>query len=244
MQLQYSIINFNETTDYICDTYQYWIVIYGACDISSNLENFTLVSHDLLELPAGSRLHTVPKPSVSVGCIRLTDFVATNKKIHYLSATDTELQCKVFFFALDMSGLHHPHISDIMGHINQLMFDSLLPVNLIKQSVTPAVYELIEDINENYLNSYYDLAEAIEHTGYSKSHFRKLFRNETGLPPLEFLNDRRLEHAKKIMRQQTEITIKEIAQRSGFSDAYYFSRIFKKKENMTPTEYIEIIKKD
>ena len=243
MQLQYSIINFDKTEDYFCEDYQYWIVLYGAFDISFGQDLFSLVSHDFLEIPVTSRLHIIPKASASIGCIKLTDFVTTNTQIKHLSAKDTELLRKVFFFALDLSGLHHPHISAIMGHINQLMLEFLLSMNLVKQSISPAVYALLEDINTNYPDCSYDLAEMIENSGYSKNYFRKLFKNEVGVPPLEFLNNRRLEHAKKLMWQQRDkMTIREIAHQSGFSDAYYFSRIFKKREHMTPTEYMAQIK--
>ena len=79
----------------------------------------------------------------------------------------------------------------------------------------------------------------IGQTGYTVNHFRKLFRDEVGLPPLEYMNNRRLDYAKELFRLwKDRLSIAEVAHTCGFRDEYYFSHYFKKHEGKTPGQYI------
>jgi AraC-like DNA-binding protein len=77
------------------------------------------------------------------------------------------------------------------------------------------------------------LARAIE---VSEVYLRGLFRSLTGVPPLEFLQRRRIERACDILRSSDE-SIKSIAWSVGFTDVPYFYRVFKKWMRTTPASY-------
>jgi AraC-like DNA-binding protein len=70
--------------------------------------------------------------------------------------------------------------------------------------------------------------------GYSK--FRKLFKEETGISPHQYYLNLRINRAKALL-QSTELNVNEVAFQSGFESEYYFSKFFKKKVNLSPTEY-------
>ncbi|MCO5236835.1 MAG: AraC family transcriptional regulator [Chitinophagaceae bacterium] len=70
--------------------------------------------------------------------------------------------------------------------------------------------------------------------GYSK--FRKLFKEETGISPHQYYLNLRINRA-KLLLQTTELNINEIAYHSGFESEYYFSKFFKKKVSLSPTEF-------
>lgn len=70
--------------------------------------------------------------------------------------------------------------------------------------------------------------------GYSK--FRKLFKEETGASPHQYYLNLRINRAKSLL-QTTELNINEVAFQSGFESEYYFSKFFKKKINLSPTEF-------
>ncbi|WP_366183836.1 AraC family transcriptional regulator [Flavobacterium ovatum] len=59
----------------------------------------------------------------------------------------------------------------------------------------------------------------------------------TNLTPMKYLFIRRLEMAKKMMKEEHDFNISEIAYKCGFSSSQYFSTIFKKYEKCTPKEY-------
>ena len=72
----------------------------------------------------------------------------------------------------------------------------------------------------------------------SPYYFSKLFKEESGENFIEYLTKVRIAHAKELLKNP-ELSIKEICVMSGYSDPNYFSRIFKKQEDVTPSEYRE-----
>ncbi len=239
MNFNFSLINITENTNKFANlSYQYWIILSGKGMLTARNLSHPFYPHDLLELPVNVPFTIFCDSPVSVGCITISDFLVTNTLFHVHSAHSTELIRKTFFFALDVEGIPHPRHSAIMGSINQLMLESLMSLGLTTENNNPTIASVIQNIHEHFTDSQLNLTSIIEETGYSKSHFRKLFRNTVGCSPIEFINNLRIEHAKKLIwEQHPNLTIKEIAYQSGFSDAYYFSRLFKKLEHMTPTEY-------
>lgn len=78
-----------------------------------------------------------------------------------------------------------------------------------------------------------DLA-AIAHL--SASHFARVFKKETGKAPMEYVNQLRLECAKKMLLA-ADRSITEIAVSCGFGSPSYLSSCFQKEYRMTPSEY-------
>jgi AraC-like DNA-binding protein len=97
----------------------------------------------------------------------------------------------------------------------------------------------INELIVNFSNPRYNASRLSKNTNYTSDHFRRLFKNETGKTPTAYLIDLRMEHARKLLEKKDEISfsIKDIALLCGFSDPYYFSRLFKEKTGMSPTEY-------
>lgn len=97
-------------------------------------------------------------------------------------------------------------------------------------------------IRRNFADAGFDLAGEIEKTGYSPGYFRRIFRETVGRPPQAQLNHVRIEYAKSQMRiYRSASSIKLISQSAGFRDPYYFSRMFKLSEGISPTEYLHNI---
>lgn len=69
----------------------------------------------------------------------------------------------------------------------------------------------------------------------SKSNFFKMFKDELGTSPNDFILQERISKAKELLASQ--ISIKETAFQTGFSDTNYFSRVFKQLEGITPKNY-------
>lgn len=64
----------------------------------------------------------------------------------------------------------------------------------------------------------------------------RLFKNEIGFTITQFITLRRLKKAKHLLASSRE-TIAAISERCGFADSNYFTRVFKKHEGMTPTQF-------
>lgn len=71
---------------------------------------------------------------------------------------------------------------------------------------------------------------------FNKSYLIEQFKEAMGVPPMKYLNEMRMEKAKELLIT-TEKSITDVATETGFQSIHYFSRTFKKKENMTPHDY-------
>lgn len=85
----------------------------------------------------------------------------------------------------------------------------------------------------------YSVGDAMAEMGYSKGYLRRVFSRSTGCSPAAWLNRQRIALAKGRMRQFPNLyTIRQVSQMSGFSDPYYFSRLFRQMENQSPSEFL------
>lgn len=110
-----------------------------------------------------------------------------------------------------------------------------LPQNPVKREQNKLVQDALL-----YLNSHYaapvrvtELAESLQ---VSQQYLARLFKAETGLSPVKYLNRLRVEKAKECMRTGG-MNISEAALSCGFDNIYYFSRLFKQLEGRPPSAY-------
>ena len=80
------------------------------------------------------------------------------------------------------------------------------------------------------------LRELISETNYSYSHMNSIFKNEIGVSPSEYLKDKRLTYAKKLL-SSTTYKHSFIAESIGFATYQRFCTFFKEKTGFTPSEY-------
>ena len=93
-----------------------------------------------------------------------------------------------------------------------------------------------------YINQFYDkpissktLAELC---GMSVSNFRRVFKNELGMLPMEYREKLRIYWSKRLLRSGI-FSVSEIALKLGYCDVYHFSKDFKKQTGETPKKYIK-----
>ena len=80
------------------------------------------------------------------------------------------------------------------------------------------------------------VSECADFCKMSKVHFSRVFKQTTGMPPVQFMLKIRIDRAKELL-DFTDKPIAEIAEASGFPDQNYFARTFKKITGMSPTQY-------
>lgn len=72
--------------------------------------------------------------------------------------------------------------------------------------------------------------------GISYTYFKKLFTERFGVPPVQYVNNMRLERSAELLLTNN-YSVGEIAKLCGFENIYYFSKKFKEKYQLSPTDY-------
>lgn len=92
----------------------------------------------------------------------------------------------------------------------------------------------------NYIGRHYAeslTVDALAHKlSLNKNYFIKIFRQETGTTPNQYLTQLRLFYA-KLLLVQTELPVQQIALDCGFNTASYFTKTFREKYGMNPIHY-------
>ncbi|NLK99556.1 MAG: helix-turn-helix transcriptional regulator [Clostridiales bacterium] len=100
----------------------------------------------------------------------------------------------------------------------------------------------IVQATKEYLEAHYaeeiSLEDVAQHVNISPQYFSKLIKKNTGFNFIDWLSMLRVKKAKELLTN-SNLTVKEVCFMVGYKDPNYFSRIFKKKIGMTPSEYIK-----
>jgi len=85
------------------------------------------------------------------------------------------------------------------------------------------------------------LSELAAWSNLSKGHLTQLFKEHTGYPPIRFFINLKMQYACRYL-DLTDMTVKQVAAKMGYTDPYYFSRLFTKTIGISPSDYRSIAK--
>jgi AraC-like DNA-binding protein len=119
--------------------------------------------------------------------------------------------------------------------IAELANDTPWSVMLSSQKLSPIARRALAWIEENYRQPA-TVSQCAASIPVSTAYLSRLLREETGLSPIQHLQQKRLAHA-KVLLQEKQLTIAEIADRSGFGSPEHLFRSFRKSTGITPATY-------
>lgn len=105
----------------------------------------------------------------------------------------------------------------------------------IKGQMNRSIFEVTEFIKLN-LKENMNLKSLSDKACMSTASFYRFFKRELGMSPIEYILNEKIKFAKKLLKNPN-IQINEVCYLSGFEDANYFIRLFKKHEGITPKQY-------
>ncbi len=108
----------------------------------------------------------------------------------------------------------------------------LLPKNNHSFSFTLPIMAYLKEHHREKINS--KALEQVFHHNFD--YMNRKFKENTGTTIFQFLERYRIEESKKLLESK-RFSVTEIAEILGFCNAYYFTKVFKKHENLTPKEY-------
>lgn len=106
---------------------------------------------------------------------------------------------------------------------------------------SPNIYSYSE-YAVRYINNHFSekvrIQDLADHIGISRSYLVKLVKQETGMSPQEYLIETRMRRASDLL-SRTNDSIRVVAAECGYDDALAFSKVFKSRFGLNPTEYRE-----
>lgn len=127
------------------------------------------------------------------------------------------------------------YISNILITIGRRYTNMFLKTETTSMSQKKLIQDALSYIDEHYTDSI-SILELSGKLGISQQYMSKMFRDELGISPVKYINRFRVRKAKQLF-VNTNLNISEIAFRVGFDSPYYFNRVFKQFEGMSPTIY-------
>lgn len=235
----------NEIAKHSC----FYFVLGGSCNLEIDGKQYTLHPGSLALLPGGKVInasHTEEKYLYKYWCefsariagVSIFDWL----QIPYVIQVDDMEQTESLFHAMlyDGYGQCYTVKSGVLRASEQLF--SILDIFLEKTLQDREIFGNNRDLMKVILYMAEHMQEKLTVEDIaaiiymSPAAFSRMFHKYVGMPPITFLNELRLDKAKKLL-SETDISINQIAETVGFDDEFYFFKIFGRHVGVTPAVY-------
>lgn len=126
---------------------------------------------------------------------------------------------------------------ELYDYFSNIIEDTCLELRTAgERSLRTTMLESIQYIEEHFMDSDISVDQISTIFHVSNSYFSRMFHEICNLSFPEYVNELRLNHSAHLL-QTTNLSIKEIAAKSGFSSVSYFGAQFKKKYGVSPSAY-------
>ncbi len=217
------------TCTYYCNSHlsQYYIhfseeFLAGSSLFSANRKLFKVLASDL-DIQAIKRIFQL-NPGRDL------------RKHHDIKQNEKSLQLKEFQEL--NNAMPAPAFMETCGLLLLLVSRFVADESFITEEISQVNSKVADAIQ--YIHTYLDTAisvdmlakRACQHPDY----FSRLFKDNTGMRPLAYLQMKRVERA-QLLIATTDMPFYDVAQRTGFESLSYFSRTFKSFTGITPGDY-------
>lgn len=164
--------------------------------------------------------------------IHLDNFIITLSNIvSNMDGNIHDIIKKYSFFKSDISSLNMDKLKD---SLTEFCLEISSYTNKLKKSCG-VVNKVKKYVDENYSENI-RLKDIAQKHYINTAYLGQLFKKETDLNFTQYLNQIRIENAKKLLKR-TDLHIYQIAEKVGYKNSDYFIIRFKESENCTPMEY-------
>lgn len=249
------------------ESHNFWEMVYvdkGQVKISADHREFYL-KQGQITLHKPNEFHAISADGTNTADVFVISFVSTSTSMSFFKSKiinlPEKLKNKMFSLiqeSLDAFESYDLSCQELKGKSNvpiggqqmiRIHLEELL-IMLIRQENNeerPAFFATKESM-ENHLvehmvniinkNVYKRISvnELCENMNYSRAYLAKIFKSTTSLSIGEFITKAKINEAKKLIREN-KYTFVQISDMLQFDNQHYFSRVFKKVTNFTPSQY-------
>ncbi len=109
-----------------------------------------------------------------------------------------------------------------------------------RQLLEPALVYM----QDHLFDADFSVGEMQSRVGICSKYFRKLFTACYGMTPQRYMITERIKLARTLMRSRPAISIQQVADEIGYTDVFYFSRVFKKETGESPSHFLAELDKN
>lgn len=229
---------------YTRDVYLLNFVKEGLATFQVNGENVTIKTGDFYVLYPNSQVsyHTAPDIPWSIQWVAIDgtqiETILSQLQLSRQKPYFAIRQTKHVEFLFDCLFENTNHLGLAKRFASQAVLYELfshLAEERLPITNNPHIQKSFEIINEQFCTplTVQDIADQLH---LNNNYFSKLFKQETGISPMMFLQKIRFERASDLFKN-TDLSVAEVSQAVGFTDPLYFSRAFKQHFGCNPSSY-------
>lgn len=241
--------------DRIIDEHDLLYIFNGEQPIAQDDEQFTAQTGDLVFLRAGSHHWGTAPCSVNMRSIFIHfNALPTDRSAKYLTREEVSAQSgstvilptlihcgqnnactRIINGIIELYWSHTPNKERRLTLLLNLLLDELASISLESETQREEWTVAVISLFRKHPDRMYSLEEIAETVQMNVRTLSSRFREITGESVHQYQLNMKLESAYRDLRTGTR-TIKDVAMSYGFCDAYYFSRLFKKKFGLSPKQ--------
>jgi transcriptional regulator GlxA family with amidase domain len=135
--------------------------------------------------------------------------------------------------------------SSILARLQEKAILLQLIAYFLEQVPVNIVHARMEEMDrltqiQQFIESRLHTQITVEHMAKSfhlhPNYFIKYFKKHFGMPPLKYMRQKRIQQVRRLLTS-TDLSVKEIADTTGFDDTNHLGKIFRKETGYSPTSY-------
>ncbi|HEY5587280.1 MAG TPA: AraC family transcriptional regulator [Ruminiclostridium sp.] len=130
--------------------------------------------------------------------------------------------------------MHKSNLAILLCLLGRVWKKQLVESEILYEGKRDLLTEALQFIETN-INSQLNIKKIASQVYLSPNYFRKVFKEKTGLTPIEYINKIRIARAFKLL-SENNASISQAAEAVGINDLNYFSRLFKSLAGCSPSE--------
>lgn len=155
---------------------------------------------------------------------------------NYKKDASTEIECE---YMIEDAFFYATNIDELVDMLLEVMFQDLEECEACMKVDTPQFFNSLTHYIKMHLSEQISLQSVCREFGVSQTYLSKLFRKYENQSFNRYLTSERMKRATALMKEDPQIFVKDVAGMVGYSDQFYFSRIFRSYMGECPSDYLE-----
>ena len=228
------------------ETYKLIYICSGNCEVDIDGISYYVSYGDSVLIFPRSRFKIVPNRTAKYVWVEIAGFeipailgrIAFSQKKPVLGKITKDGFEELFKMPCEM---RHPYSLYRLSGFTMLLLSYYVEYFPRKSVETEGyISQAIKYIDENLSTPSLSVKDVTQALKIDRSHLYRIFKNELGVSVIDYIIHRRI-YKSEIMLSNISLSIKDVAYSVGFTDQMYFSRVFKRINGRTPTEFRHIL---